>query len=84
MAEVVVYTRQGCKLCEVAERVARRAVHPPDVLRLVDIDTDEDLHERYTVRVPVVAVDGREVAELEVREDDLRHVLAAAHHGHGR
>ena len=77
MAEVVLYTRRGCKLCEVAEEIARRVIGPDDLLRLVDIDTDERLHERYTVRVPVIAVDGREVAELQVREDDLAAVLAS-------
>lgn len=70
------YTRRGCKLCEAAEEIARRVVRPSDVLRIVDIDTDHDLHERYTVRVPVIAVDGREVAELQVREDDLTAMLA--------
>lgn len=76
MAEVVVYTRRGCKLCERAEAVVREIVSAPDVVRTVDIDADPELHERYTVRVPVVTVDGREVAELEVREEDLRAVLA--------
>jgi glutaredoxin len=75
MAEVVVYTRQGCKLCEAAETIAARVAGPADRLRLVDIDTDPELYRRYTVRVPVVAVDGREVAELQISEDDLRAVL---------
>ncbi len=33
---------------------------------VLDIDADPALTDRYTVRVPVVVVDGREVAELEV------------------
>ena len=73
----MVYTRRGCKLCEAAERIAERTVDPPDRLHVVDVDADEALHDRYTVRVPVVAVDGREVAELEIREEDLRQALAA-------
>jgi glutaredoxin len=76
MADVVVYTRRGCKLCEHAEALVRRVAGPGDTVRLVDVDGDPELHARYTVRVPVVAVDGREVGELEIREDDLRAVLA--------
>ena len=63
--EVVVYTRRRCGLCRRAEelvaREARRAL-----VRHVDIDTEPDLVTRYGVRVPVVTVDGVEVAELEV------------------
>lgn len=69
--EVVVYTRRGCTLCAAAEQVARRVTEGRADLRVEDIDADPSLYERYTVRVPVVAVDGREVAEFEVREDDL-------------
>lgn len=79
MPEVVVYTRHGCKLCAAAERVAERVTAGRADLVIVDIDADPDLYERYTVRVPVIVVDGREVAELQVHEDELR----AALDGHG-
>ena len=69
--EVVVYTRVGCGLCERAEALARREARGSEV-RTVDIDTDPDLQRRYTVRVPVVVVDGVEVAELEVAPGEVR------------
>lgn len=60
--EVVVYTRQACGLCRRAEDiVAQEARH--ESIRHVDVDSDPDLQARYNVRVPVVAVDGDEVAE---------------------
>lgn len=65
------YSRHGCKLCAAAEQVARRVTEGRADLRVENVDDDASLYERYTVRVPVVAVDGREVAEFEVREDDL-------------
>ena len=75
MPEVVVYTRRGCKLCSAAERIAERVTAGRADLVVVDIDADPDLYERYTVRVPVIVVDGREVAELQVHEDALRAAL---------
>ena len=72
--QVVVYTRQGCHLCAQAEAVVRRVARGHDVT-LVDIDADPALVERYTVRVPVVTVDGVEVAEFEVDPARLRAAL---------
>lgn len=71
---VTVYTRAGCHLCERAEVVVRRVARGHDVT-LVDVDADPELAERYTVRVPVVAVDGVEVAEFEVDAAALRAAL---------
>jgi glutaredoxin len=72
MSEVVLYTRVGCHLCEDAEAVLRRLrAERPFELRLVDIDRDPELADRYGVRVPVVAVDGVEHFEYEVPSDQL-------------
>ncbi|MEX1163881.1 MAG: glutaredoxin family protein [Nitriliruptor sp.] len=75
--EVVVYTRQGCGLCRRAEDLVRREARGCPV-RVIDIDTDPQLRERYTVRVPVVTVDGDEVAELEVAPGQVRGAVARA------
>jgi glutaredoxin len=57
---VVLYTRQGCHLCEGAWELLQRAQQRHGfTLRCVDIDTDPDLVERYGLCVPVVAVDDR-------------------------
>ncbi len=71
---VTLYTRVGCHLCEAAEAVLRRLASGQADIRIIDIDADPDLRDRYTVRVPVVEVDGVEVAEYEVDPA----VLAAA------
>lgn len=76
---ITVYTRTGCHLCERAEAAVARAARGRADVELVDIDADPDLRERYTVRVPVVAVDGREVAEFEVDPAALRAALRASH-----
>ncbi|HVM19721.1 MAG TPA: glutaredoxin family protein [Egibacteraceae bacterium] len=75
MRTVTVYTRAGCHLCEAAEQVVARVAAGRAQVELVDIDTDPALVERYTVRVPVVAVDGVEVAEFEVDAGQLEAAL---------
>jgi glutaredoxin len=75
--EVVVYTREGCGLCRRAEELVAREARRAEV-RAVDIDTDPQLQRRYTVRVPVVTVDGEEVAELEVAPGEVRRAVARA------
>lgn len=73
---VTLYTRAGCHLCEAAEAAIAALAPGRAQVRIVDIDIDTDaqLRDRYTIRVPVVEVDGVEIAEYEV---DPR-VLAAA------
>lgn len=78
---VTVYTRAGCHLCERAESVVARVARRRADVEVIDIDTDPVLVDRYTVRVPVVAVDGREVAEFEVDPAALRAALGTARRG---
>lgn len=57
MHNVIVYTRQGCHLCDEALDLLRHHGLTPE---LVDIDTDPELRARYDACVPVVVMDGRE------------------------
>ncbi|RLV56326.1 glutaredoxin family protein [Aeromicrobium phragmitis] len=60
-ARVVLYTREGCHLCEAAEHIVAEVVAATgdDWVR-VDIDTDPQLRERFSEQVPVTFVDGRQ------------------------
>lgn len=58
--DIVLYTRRGCGLCEAAEDIL--AALAPEA-RLVDVSGDADLEARFGVRVPVLALEGRIVAE---------------------
>jgi glutaredoxin len=71
------YTRQGCGLCRRAEQLLAREAAGAEV-ELVDIDGDEDLVGRYGVRVPVLEIDGTEVAAYELGRGDVRRLLRAA------
>jgi glutaredoxin len=72
-AQVVLYTRQGCHLCDDAAALLLRHGLAP---RLVDIDLDPALRERFTTCVPVVEIDGRVRFRGRVNEVLLRRVLA--------
>jgi glutaredoxin len=72
MPDVVLYTRHGCHLCEIAAEVLTR--HKLDI-RVVDIDQHPELRERYNECVPVVEIDGRERFRGRVDELLLRRIL---------
>jgi glutaredoxin len=73
---VLVYTRTGCHLCEVAEAdVARICAELELDFGTVDVDTDPELRAEYGDRVPVIMVDGREHGYFRVEEGRLRAAL---------
>ena len=72
--KVTLYTRKGCHLCADAEETVRRVAAGRAEVELIDIDDHPSITDQYTVRVPVVAVDGVEIAEYEV---DPRLLVAA-------
>jgi glutaredoxin len=75
---VVLYTKEDCGLCEDAAEVLRRARRLVRFdLERVFIDNDKELLQRHGERVPVVTIDGREVASAPVDEASL---LAALSH----
>ncbi len=57
MVQLVLFTRQGCCLCEGLEEKLR-ALDPPQPLQVIDVDTDPALQRRYGLSVPVLAVAG--------------------------
>lgn len=66
MADVVVYSRPGCHLCEEAiqQIVAMHDEGYRFELHEIDIESHDLLLRRYLERIPVVEVDGLEVSEL--------------------
>jgi hypothetical protein len=57
MAQLLLFTRRGCCLCEGLEEKLR-ALDPPPSLRVIDVDTDPALQGRYGFSVPVLALAG--------------------------
>ncbi len=77
MKEVTLYARAGCHLCDDA-RAALLRLHRELPFRLVerDIDEEEALLRAYFERIPVIAVDGREICEYFLDEDRFRQELS--------
>jgi glutaredoxin len=73
---VVLYSRDGCHLCDEARRVlvAEQGRTPFD-LEEIDIETSSDLVREYGIRIPVVVVDGREAFEYTVDAEELAAIL---------
>jgi glutaredoxin len=71
--------RPGCHLCDEARAVLQRLRSEwPFVLEEVDIEADDELLRAHLERIPVVALDGRELYHFHVDEGDLRERLAAS------
>lgn len=73
---VVLYSRPGCHLCEVAREVLTiEHAHTPFELEEVSIEGDDALELEYGIRIPVIEIDGREVFEVEVDAAELARLL---------
>ena len=76
--EVVLYTREGCRLCIHARDALRRLARDVEFeVRAVDVDDDAELAGRYGESVPVVAVDGADVSTGRIDVAAVRRALAA-------
>jgi glutaredoxin len=75
MHDVVVYSREGCHLCEVVKETLTRLQGDAEFAwREVDIDADPQLQQQYNDEVPVVFIDGRKAFKYRL---DARQFLRA-------
>src|SRR4051812_36209451 len=75
---VVVYTRQGCHLCDDAWALLEaERLRYGFQLTAVDVDTDPALAAQYGLEVPVVEVDGKVRFRGRVNPVLLRRLLRA-------
>lgn len=80
--DVVLLSKPGCELCEKAERVVGRVFGSRRV-RVINILDDRTLEDEYVFRIPVLVVDGAELAEGLITEDEARRARRAALQGRG-
>jgi glutaredoxin len=75
-AQVVLFGREGCCLCDEAREVLMRVrAQQPFAFEERDIESDDALLRAYLERIPVVTIDGVEAFELFVDETELRERL---------
>nr|WP_221452262.1 glutaredoxin family protein [Bacillus benzoevorans] len=59
---MVLYTRNGCHLCETAKEILLKLMDEcPFDYEERDISLNDDWTERYGLMIPVVEIDGKEV-----------------------
>jgi glutaredoxin len=69
---VVLYSRAGCHLCDVArEVVLAQRERLGFAFEEVDIEADDELELEYGIRIPVLEVDGEEAFEITVDAAEL-------------
>lgn len=77
MHEVVVYSRNGCHLCDVVKETLVQVQGQADFAwREVDIDADPELRQTYNDQVPVVFIDGRKAFKYRMDARQFLRVLA--------
>jgi hypothetical protein len=76
---LILYTRARCGLCDEMLAVARPVADRFGVsIEPVDIDRDPDLARRYNTAIPVLELDGTEIARYHLDAEALERALATA------
>lgn len=77
--QVLLYTKEGCCLCDRAKQILLRLREEFDLeIEEIDVARDAGLTRQYGHLVPVVILDGKHRFDSKVTEYHLRRALAAA------
>ncbi len=77
MKRLTVYSRPQCHLCELVLEELLQVAGGQAEVRVVDIDTDPVLQERYWLRIPVVVGLDGELSEYPLDRNAVMAYLAA-------
>ena len=73
---ITIYSKPDCHLCDLAKEVVERCrLRTNFALDVIDISQNPELLERYRNDIPVILLDGREIARHVVRERKLLELL---------
>lgn len=73
---VVLYTKEGCGLCDKMKQEMRRAgVEELYTLEEVDIEKDAELFSRYRYEIPVLFIGGTEAFRHRLTAEQFRNYL---------
>ena len=76
MALITIYSKPDCHLCERAKGVIERCRTKAEfAIEIVDISQNPELLQRYRDDIPVILLDGNEIARHFVRERKLLELL---------
>ena len=75
-AQVILYTRPGCHLCEeMKQQIRNAACEELYTLEEVNIETDPELLNKYRYDIPVITINGIEAFRHRVRSEEFRAAL---------
>ena len=70
---VIIYSRPGCHLCDVAKAMIENAgCSDRFILEEVNIESDDELLRKYKYDIPVILIDGEEAFRHRVAPDEFR------------
>ena len=74
--QIEILTKKDCGLCDDAKEVVERVLPDfPATLKIIDIESNSDLFEKYKEKIPVVRINGKENFVYKVHEITLRKKL---------
>ncbi|MCJ7556563.1 MAG: glutaredoxin family protein [Gammaproteobacteria bacterium] len=75
---LTLYSRAGCHLCEVMHEELQPYIDQYRLnLKIVDIDSDDDLLRRYAVKIPVLVLNGETICQYRLDPGVLSQALKA-------
>ncbi|HEY9206314.1 MAG TPA: glutaredoxin family protein [Candidatus Methanoperedens sp.] len=76
MANVILYSKNGCHLCEVARETLEKIRQEfPFSLTEIDIEKDRTIFEKYKYLIPVIEIDGEPVFKYRINEAEFKRIL---------
>jgi glutaredoxin len=73
---ITIYSKPDCHLCDLAKEVVERCRQKVDfTVEVIDISPNPQLLELYRNDIPVILLDGKEIARHVVRERKLLELL---------
>lgn len=74
MKRVLIYTRPGCHLCDVAKAIIQNAGHTDRFsLDEINIANDPELESQYKFDIPVITIDGEEAFKHKLTAAEFLH-----------
>jgi hypothetical protein len=78
-SRIVLFTKPGCHLCDdMRDQLSAALGDSGEAVQHVDIASDLDVYMRYRHDIPVLLIDGREVARHRITDQALVQALVAA------
>ena len=77
MPTLTLYHRPNCHLCDAMLAEIRTLYADSLEIQLVNVESDESLHERYWLKIPVLAAGEREICYGHLDRDSLESFLSS-------